>query len=86
MVDRRSRARIATGWTANLPGARSDHRLIVQTLHMQDVNWNEDELRRRGRQKLVRWKLPDDKINDDVQRLTSDVRNYKVCWGVAEVM
>lgn len=31
MVDTRSQARISTGWTANIPGVRSDHKMMGQT-------------------------------------------------------
>lgn len=57
MIGTRSQSRLTTGWTANIPGVRSDHKMIGQTIQIQDIVWSADQLRRRGRLKPIRWKL-----------------------------
>lgn len=63
-IDGLSSGRLLSGHIAELPGHRSDHRLVGQALSLATPSWNASERRTRGRPVPLRWSLPGNKTDD----------------------
>lgn len=75
---------MTTGSVANMPGIVSDHRMVGQSFQLQDVCCNADELKRRRRAKILRWRVPDDKMTDYESRL-HEMDSFKVAWELKDI-